>query len=201
MFTGLIEALGVLTRREEADGGFALTISAPFSSELVVGESVACSGVCLTVTSCDQDGFSADVMPETVAMTTLGEIPVGATVNLERAVRADSRLGGHIVQGHVDGVGRITARRPGQRWDEVDIEVDAALAPFIAYKGSIAVDGISLTVSATMPTGFTVSLIPETLSSTTLGSTPVGGRVNIETDVLARYVARAREFIVEEAHA
>ncbi|MDU0969002.1 MAG: riboflavin synthase [Actinomycetaceae bacterium] len=190
MFTGLVEAKGRLAARQATDGAAIVTIEAPFAGQLAEGDSVAVSGVCLTVIDHTDQVFRADVMPETLQMTTLGDVPEGGSVNLERALEAGARLGGHVVQGHVNGVGTIVERRPGPRWDEVTIEVPADLAPYIAYKGSVTVDGVSLTVSGVTDSTFQVSLIPATLADTTLGERAEGDRVNIETDVLARYVER-----------
>ncbi|MBD3689097.1 riboflavin synthase [Nanchangia anserum] len=190
MFTGLVEATGRLCRRVSVEGAAVVTIEAPFAADLAEGDSVSTAGVCLSVTSHTAQTFTADVMPETLAVTTLASLPEGTRVNLERALAANGRLGGHLVQGHVDGIGVVTACRPGPRWDEVDITCDVDVARYIAYKGSIAIDGVSLTVSAVTDNGFTVSLIPTTLEATTLGEIGVGTRVNLETDVMARYAER-----------
>lgn len=198
MFTGLVEATGRLNRRRVTEGAAIVEIAAPFAADLTIGESVATAGVCLTVTAHTADAFTADVMPETLRMTTLGELEEGARVNLERALVAGARLGGHLVQGHVDGVGEVCSRRPGPRWDEVDVACGHDVARYIAYKGSVTLDGVSLTVSGVSARGFTVSLIPATLEATTLGEAGVGTRLNIETDVLARYVERLSQVTVEE---
>jgi riboflavin synthase len=156
-----------------------------------LGDSIAVSGVCLTVADLPGDGtFVVDVMPESLERTALGDLAPGSPVNLERAVRADARLGGHVVQGHVDGVGTVRRRTPGPRWDEVEIALDPTLARYVAEKGSVAVAGVSLTVTAVGDDWFGVSLIPTTLAATTLGTAEVGSRVNLEVDVLAKYVER-----------
>jgi riboflavin synthase len=162
-----------------------------------LGTSIAVSGVCLTVVEHFEGGFTADVMAETLARSTIGDLGPGDRVNLERALRADARLDGHIVQGHVDGTGTITDRIPGERWEVVRIALPADLSRYVASKGSIAVDGTSLTVvevfDAVTPgtaAAFTVSLIPETLARTTLGTAKVGSAVNLEVDVIAKYVER-----------
>ena len=159
-------------------------------SDVTHGASIAVNGVCLTVVDHDAETFAVDVMAETLARSCLSALVPGARVNLERAVRADGRLGGHIVQGHVDGTGRVTAREPGDRWEVVTIAVPQELQRYVVQKGSIAVDGVSLTVSALVPGGLQVSLIPATLAATTLGAAPVGTCVNLEVDVLAKYVER-----------
>ena len=154
------------------------------------GDSIAVEGVCLTVVSVTGDTFEADVMRETLDRTSLGDLGVGERVNLERAVTPQTRLGGHLVQGHVDGTGRVVSREPGERWDLVRIALPRELARYVASKGSIAVDGISLTVVAVGDDEFTVSLIPETLRRTTLGAKQPGAVVNLEVDVVAKYVER-----------
>jgi riboflavin synthase len=201
MFTGIIEEIGTIeglergggTPTASGDGPDArLTVRGPMvASDARLGDSIAVSGVCLTVTDLPGDGtFSVDVMPESLRRTALGDLAVGSPVNLERAVRADSRLGGHIVQGHVDGVGMIVQRTPGPRWDDVEIDLAPELARYVAEKGSITVSGVSLTVTHVRDDGFGVSLIPTTLKATTLGGLAPGAGVNIEVDVLAKYVER-----------
>jgi len=169
-----------------------LTVRGPLAtSDARPGDSIAVSGVCLTVAELPGDGtFTADVMPESLRRTALGALAPGAPVNLERAVRADARLGGHVVQGHVDGVGHVLSRAPGPRWDEVEIALPAGLAGYVAEKGSIAVSGVSLTVTHVTDDSFGVSLIPTTLAGTTLGTLAPGDPVNLEVDVLAKYVER-----------
>lgn len=191
MFTGLVATTGTVRSLTAVDGAARLTVSTPALRDVAVaGASIAVDGVCLTVAEPMADGFVADVMPETLRRTTLGELSPGERVNLEPALRAGDPLGGHIVQGHVDGVGRVERRRPGPRWDEVTIAIDPALARYVAEKGSIAVDGVSLTVSAVTDDAFAVSLIPTTLAATTLGGLAPGDPVNIEVDVIAKYVER-----------
>lgn len=191
MFTGLVEEVGTVRGREDVDGAARLHLAATTVTEdLAVGDSVAVAGVCLTVTDHDAGGFTADVMPESLARTTLGTLAAGAPVNLERAVRADARLGGHIVQGHVDGVGTVVSRTPGPRWDEVEIALPAHLARYVAEKGSVAVEGVSLTVTHVSDASFGIALIPTTLAATTLGTLAVGAAVNLEVDVVAKYVER-----------
>ena len=191
MFTGLVEEVGTVRGREDVDGAARLHLAATTVTEdLAVGDSVAVAGVCLTVTDHDAGGFTADVMPESRARTTLGTLTAGAPVNLERAVRADARLGGHIVQGHVDGVGTVVSRTPGPRWDEVEISLPAPLARYVAEKGSVAVEGVSLTVTHVSDASFGIALIPTTLAATTLGTLAVGAAVNLEVDVVAKYVER-----------
>lgn len=198
MFTGIVEEVGAivaldLTATGDGPGGDArLTVRGPLVvSDAGLGDSIAVAGVCLTVADLPGDGtFAVDVMPETLRRTALGDLVPGSPVNLERAVRADARLGGHIVQGHVDGVGTVRRRAPGPRWDEVEITLDPALARYVAEKGSVAVSGVSLTVTTVGPDWFGVSLIPTTLADTTLGGAAVGTQVNLEVDVLAKYVER-----------
>jgi riboflavin synthase len=203
MFTGIIEELGRITRVERSADAARITVHGPRAVEGAKhGDSIAVSGVCLTVVDFDEQGFTADVMAQTLAMSTLDEARDGLAVNLERAARLGDRLGGHIVQGHIDGTARVLEVRPGEAWRVVRFSLDAAHAPLVVDKGSIAVDGVSLTVSA-VGTGtaddpaaewFEVSLIPETLQATTLGERRVGDRVNLETDILARHVARLHQF-------
>ncbi|MPV38909.1 riboflavin synthase [Georgenia subflava] len=191
MFTGLVEEVGTVRDREQVDGAVLLHVAATaVTVDLSDGDSVAVAGVCLTVVDHHAGGFTADVMPESLARTTLGALGPGAPVNLERAVRADGRLGGHLVQGHVDGVGTVLRRTPGPRWDEVEIAVPATLARYVAEKGSIAVEGVSLTVTHVTQDSFGVALIPTTLAVTTLGTLVTGGLVNLEVDVVAKYLER-----------
>ncbi|KZS60740.1 riboflavin synthase [Mycobacterium ostraviense] len=195
MFTGIVEELGEVIARDTLTDAARLTIRGPVvTSDAGHGDSIAVNGVCLTVVEVLPDGqFTADVMAETLNRSSLGDLRAGSRVNLERAAALNSRLGGHIVQGHVDGTGEIVARTPSQHWEVVRIEVPATLARYIVEKGSITVDGISLTVSglgAEPRDWFEVSLIPTTRELTTLGSAPVGTRVNLEVDVLAKYVER-----------
>lgn len=191
MFTGIVEELGTVTALETADESARLTVQGPgVVADAVHGASIAVDGVCLTVVDTGTDSFTVDVMHETLTRSTLGGLAAGDRVNLERAVRATDRLGGHIVQGHVDGVGEITDRTPGEAWEIVRVAVPATVNRYVVEKGSIAVDGVSLTVSAHGPDWFEISLIPTTLEATTLGSKKPGERVNLEVDVIAKYVER-----------
>ncbi|QZA05958.1 riboflavin synthase [Mycolicibacter heraklionensis] len=195
MFTGIVEELGELVGREDLADAARLVIAGPtVTSDARHGDSIAVNGVCLTVVDVQPGGrFSADVMRETLDRSSLGSLQVGSPVNLERAAALNSRLGGHIVQGHVDGTGRVLARTPGQHWEVVRIGLPASLARYVVEKGSITVDGTSLTVSglgADPDDFFEVSLIPTTLELTTLGRAAVGTLVNLEVDVIAKYVER-----------
>lgn len=189
MFTGLIEEVGVVRRLERTARGGRLSVAAKTVLEGTrVGDSLAVSGACLTVVGLDDSGFVVECMPETLTHTTLGEAHVGTLVNLERSLPVGGRLGGHLVLGHVDAVGEVTAVRPqGMAW-EVRISLPGQLVGCVAPKGSIAVDGISLTVIEVERTAFKVGIIPHTMAATTLGRVRVGQRVNLEADVLARYV-------------
>lgn len=193
MFTGLIEATGRIARLEPAAAGRRLRIEAPLAAELRAGESISVSGVCLTVTASDADGFSAEVSPETLRVTSLGSMAVGRGVNLERPLRADARLGGHFVLGHVDAVGRVATLRPDGECYWLDVEVPSALAPLLVSKGSIAIDGISLTVAALSQKAVGVQIVPFTWTCTTLKDARVGDAVNLEADVIGKYVARLME--------
>lgn len=197
MFTGIVEELGEVVAIERGPESAVLTIRGPLvTADATHGASIAVNGVCLTVVTRDGDTFAVDVMAETLARSSLGALAPGDRVNLERAMRADGRFGGHIVQGHVDGTATILDRRPGDRWEVVACTLSPALARYVVEKGSITVDGVSLTVSAVDPGGpdrpgtFEVSLIPTTLELTTLGRKRVGDPVNLEVDVLAKYVER-----------
>ena len=190
MFTGIVESLGSVHELEELVDAARLTVDGEGLAGLAGGESVAVNGVCLTVAEIRLSGFTADVMLETLRRTTLGSLHVGDGVNLERSVTPTTRLGGHIVQGHVDGIATVVATRPSDHWREVDLEVPADLLPYVVEKGSIALDGVSLTVASISERVVGVSLIPETLARTTFGSRAVGEGVNVEVDVLAKYVER-----------
>jgi riboflavin synthase len=196
VFTGIVEEVGTLVVREEQSDAAVLRIRAARTLEDVkLGDSIAVNGVCLTVTAVDGDVWSTDVMAETLRRSSLGAAGVGDPVNLERAVTPHTRLGGHLVQGHVDGVGSILARTPGEHWEVVRIGLPPALARYVVEKGSIAVDGVSLTVSGVNAADsaepwFEVSLIPTTLRETTLGVRAPGDPVNLEVDVIAKYVER-----------
>jgi riboflavin synthase len=194
VFTGIIEELGVVEGVEDQGDAVRLTVRGPHVvADAGLGDSISVNGCCLTVAERDSERFTADVMRETLELTSLGGLEAGGRVNLERAVTASKRLGGHIVQGHVDGTGAVVRRSPSQHWDVVEISIPAVLARYLVPKGSITVDGISLTVvdvnDGTDPT-FTVSLIPETLARTTLGLKRPGDPVNLEVDVIAKYVER-----------
>jgi riboflavin synthase len=194
MFTGLVEEAGTVARIEERAPGRRLWIAArAVLDDLKVGDSIAVDGCCLTAAAVEPDGFAADAVPETIARTTLGGWRVGDRVNLERAVRADTRLGGHLVQGHVDGVGTIRAVTPEGEGRRVTIELPAALARFVAEKGSLAVDGVSLTVAAIEGARCEIALIPHTLAVTGAAGWSAGRLVNLEVDLIARYVARLLE--------
>jgi riboflavin synthase len=191
MFTGLVEDLGVVTRVDETADGVRLAVRTKLASQLSEGDSIAVNGVCLTaVGMCGGELFGADVMRETLRRSSLAELEPGSTVNLELALRADARLGGHIMQGHVDGVGAVRSVTQDGFSRVVEIAADPELLRYVVEKGSIAVDGISLTVSAVGDDFFAVSLIPETLERTTLGAADVGRPVNLEVDVLAKYVEK-----------
>ena len=191
MFTGIVEELGVVEALVDQDDAVRLTVRGPHVTlDAGLGDSIAVNGCCLTVAERDQETFTADVMRETLDKTSLGGLTPGDRVNLERAVTPQTRLGGHIVQGHVDGTGEIVRRTPSEHWEVVEISLPAAIARYLVAKGSITVDGISLTVVAVGDSSFTVSLIPETLARTTLGFKEPGDRVNLEVDVIAKYVER-----------
>ncbi len=190
MFTGLVEALGTVRRIDTAGAGRQLVVTAPFAAELALGESVAVNGACLTVVERDADGFRFEIGPETLVRTNLGEFKPGDRVNLERSLRLSDRLGGHLVQGHVDGLGSIAERHRDGEWEMVWFAAPAALTAQMVAKGSIAVDGISLTLVDVTANRFSVALIPHTLACTTLGFKPVGTTVNLETDLLAKYVQK-----------
>lgn len=197
MFTGIIEEVGEVVAVEPRGDSAVLTIRASqISDDISHGASIAVDGVCLTVvgwTTGDTIDIQFDVMGETLKRSAVGTRTVGDRVNLERAVRAAARLDGHVVQGHVDGTGVVVSRTPGDEWEAVRFGLPAELARFVAEKGSIAVDGVSLTVSGVGPDWFEVGLIPETLRATTLGDKAPGDPVNLEVDVLAKYVARLME--------
>src|SRR5262245_28934910 len=191
MFTGIIETLGRIERIEVSTSGHGrvMRIATPIASELKLGESISINGVCLTVTAADASGFNIEVSPETLRVTSLGALTVGAPVNLGRALRADARLGGHFVLGHVDGVGRITASVLEGAFTSLEVECPAAVVRYLIPKGSIAIDGISLTIAQLTGSRVRIQLVPYTLSHTTLGVSRVGDVVNVEADVLGKYVA------------
>ena len=191
MFTGIVEELGRVVSVEPGEDSAVLRVHGTLvTSDATHGASIAVNGVCLTVVEHDAESFSVDVMAETLRRSSLGALSVGDPVNLERAMAASSRFGGHIVQGHVDGTATVTAREPGDRWEVVTFTLPPSLARYVVEKGSITVDGVSLTVSAITDDTFSVSLIPTTLDLTTLGHKGVGATVNLEVDVLAKYVER-----------
>ena len=191
MFTGIVEELGTVAGIEDQGDAVRLTISAAtVLSDAELGASIAVNGCCLTVATLGAGEWTADVMLETLKRTSLHALSAGDQVNLERAVTPSTRLGGHIVQGHVDGVGRVISREPSEHWEVVTISLDPELARYVVEKGSIAVDGISLTVVSVTDDAFTVSLIPETLARTSLGFRAVGDEVNLETDIIAKHVEK-----------
>jgi riboflavin synthase len=196
MFTGIVEEVGRVVRLERSPGGAVLAVACDtVVTDARLGDSISVNGVCLTVTDLGagdgaSGGFRADLMGETVERTALADLGPGAPVNLERALRADARLGGHLVQGHVDGVAEVLAVEPHETWTVLRFALPPALTPYVAEKGSVAVDGTSLTVMAVDGDTFTVGLIPHTLAVTVLGARGVGDRVNLEVDVIARYVER-----------
>jgi riboflavin synthase len=194
VFTGIVEELGEVVAVERHGGSARLRVRGPrVAAAAEHGESIAVNGVCLTVIDAADGEFAADVMAETLRRSSLGALPPGRPVNLERAARLDSRLGGHLVQGHVDGVGEILERTPGEHWELVRVSLPAGLARYVVEKGSIAVDGVSLTVVDVSDAAFSVGLIPTTLDLTTLGRKQPGDPVNLEVDVLAKYVERLLE--------
>ncbi len=192
MFTGIIEGVGRLVARQPIGGDVRFTFnvgSLPFE-HVQMGESIAVNGVCLTVIAFDDSSFQADASTETLSLTTLGELGEGAPINLERAMRPTDRLGGHLVSGHVDGIGRVLAISEDARAQRWRFAAPAALLKYIAKKGSICVDGVSLTVNAVDGEGFEVALIPHTVANTAFAATGVGSQVNLEIDLVARYVER-----------
>jgi riboflavin synthase len=193
MFTGLVEALGELVENRSIAGGVRVRVASPLARELTPGESVAVNGVCLTVVIADGTEIHADVGPETLRVTTLGGLSPGSLLNLERPLRADGRFGGHIVQGHVDTIGRVEALRPEAEFHWLTVGFPRRLAPYIVHKGPIAIDGISLTVAALGEDRLDVQVVPYTVDHTNIKSLQVGDRVNLECDVLAKYVLRAAE--------
>ena len=196
MFTGLIQERGSVTTIVRAETSAQITIKAPqLAPQIKTGDSVSVDGVCLTATAVTADSFTADAMVQTLAITSLGKIEQGSEVNLELAARLDARMGGHIVQGHVDGTGTLVALTPGEQWMKCEVKVDKALLKYIVAKGSICFSGISLTVGEVNDetSVVTVWLIPETLERTTIGKKNAGDVINIEVDVLAKYVERMME--------
>ncbi len=205
MFTGIVEELGAILAVDETAVGseraVRVTIQGPLvSSDVTPGDSIAVSGVCLTVVDASSGCFTADVMRETLIRSTLHDVGAGTPVNLERAVTLQTRLGGHLVQGHVDGTGTVLRREHTPEWDVVEISLPAVLARYVVEKGSIAVDGVSLTIAAIGADSFSVSLIPTTLQRTTLGAKALGAAVNLEVDVMAKYAERLLGFATVEAN-
>jgi len=206
VFTGIVEELGTIVAVDETAVGseraVRVTIEGPLvSSDVVVGDSIAVSGVCLTVVDASSGRFTADVMLETLTRSTLHDAGVGTSVNLERAVTLQTRLGGHLVQGHVDGTGVVVRREHTPEWDVVEFSLPGELARYVVQKGSIAVDGVSLTIAAIGAESFSVSLIPTTLQRTTLGAKAIGAGVNLEVDVMAKYAERLLGLATVEGHA
>lgn len=205
MFTGIVEELGTIVTREDLDDAARITVRGPLvTSDASYGDSIAVNGVCLTVVEQTDDAFTVDVMAETLDRSSLGALDAGSRVNLERAMAAGGRFGGHIVQGHVDEVGEVVAVSPSENWTVVRIAIPPQVARYIVEKGSITVDGVSLTVSAVgTDTGrdwFEISLIPTTLSETNLGSAEPGRVVNLEVDVIAKYVERLQQYPAAAPH-
>ena len=193
MFTGLITELGSVQSISRGESSAIFTIAGPKSvTGLTIGDSIAVNGVCLTATSITDNSFTADVMIQTLNVTSLSDVQVGTPVNLELAAKLDMRMGGHIVQGHVDGVAEVVALTPGEKWAQLEITMPAALMKYVVAQGSITLDGVSLTVGALedATNGVTVWLIPETLANTNLSSKSAGSKINVEVDVLAKYVER-----------
>ena len=193
MFTGLIEAIGELIERKSTNGGVRLRVASPLAAELSPGDSLAVNGVCLTVILSENGELHADVGPETMSVTTLGTITRGSVVNLERQLRADSRLGGHFVQGHVDAMGQIEDLRGDADFHWLTVGFPSHLAPYLVHKGSIAVDGISLTVAGLGVDRFDVQVVPYSMTHTNLARAQLRDRVNLEVDMVGKYVVRAAE--------
>ena len=194
MFTGIVEELGRVAAIEPQADALRITIEGPIVvSDVARGDSIAVSGTCLTVVEFDDKGFTADVMQETLNLTSLAGIKVGDPVNLERAMTAATRFGGHVVQGHVDGLGEIISRTPSENWEIVKVRIPVELMKYIVLKGSITIDGVSLTVNEVGADFIGLSLIPETLKLTTLGSKQPGAKVNVEADVMAKHIERLLE--------
>ncbi|HET8603573.1 MAG TPA: riboflavin synthase [Marmoricola sp.] len=191
MFTGIVEELGTVVSLEDQGDAVRLTVEGPLvTTDSHLGDSIAVNGCCLTVAERDQEQLTFDVMRESLDKTSLGSLVEGARVNLERAVTPTTRLGGHLVQGHVDGTGALLRRTPSEHWEVVEVSLPADLSRYLVAKGSITVDGVSLTVVEVGDESFSVSLIPETLARTTLGSKEPGDAVNLEVDVIAKYVEK-----------
>lgn len=194
MFTGIITHIGIVNKIQKS-GDWRFTIAVPgFTHDLAIGASVACNGACLTVISKDEYGFSVQVSQETLARTTLGHWQEGERINLERALKAGDELGGHFVSGHVDGLAKLVKREPVGESLRLDFTVAPELGRFIAEKGSVTLDGVSLTVNTVDKAGFSINIIPHTQSATTLGSRKEGDAINLEIDIIARYLARLENF-------
>ena len=191
MFNGLIEARGAVSELTPIPDGFRVMVTTPLAADLALGESIAVNGVCLTVVETDSERFTAEISPETLRVTTLGIVQVGHSVNLERSMRADARIGGHFVQGHVDAVGQVNAIDHESDFHRVTVTFPPELAPYLVNKGSVAVDGISLTVAALEKSNFVVQIVPFTWEHTNLSNKTVGEAVNLECDIVGKYVARA----------
>ncbi|MEY3714551.1 MAG: hypothetical protein RJB59_354 [Actinomycetota bacterium] len=192
MFTGLVQGVGEVIAIAKAQDSALITFASDLAADLAVGDSISINGVCLTATEVKENSFTADVMVQTLKLTTLGSLVSGSKVNTELATRADARLGGHIVQGHVDGVAKVVASEPGDKWQRFVVQIPESLRRYVVNQGSICVDGVSLTVGEIedRTSLVTLWLIPETLAKTTLGQRKAGDFVNIEVDVLAKYVER-----------
>jgi riboflavin synthase len=194
MFTGIVEELGTISGVKDLGDSIRLQVSGELvRSDLAQGESISVNGVCLTAAELTEDGFIADVMQETLNRTSLRGIAVGDTVNLERAMSGAGRFGGHVVQGHVDGVGEIISRQPSDNWEVVKVRIPSELAKYVVHKGSITFDGVSLTVNDISDDVVSLSLIPETLRLTTLGQKGVGAKLNVEADILAKHIEKLIE--------
>jgi riboflavin synthase len=194
MFTGLIETVATVARVDPVESGYRLRLDTPLAAELQLGESVAVDGVCLTVTTRDDAGWDADIGPETTRVTTLGALRPGHRVNLERSMRADSRFGGHLVQGHVDATATVTAIRPDGESHWIEVGFPPELSPMFVPKGSVAVNGVSLTVATLDEARFSVMIIPVTWAHTNLSGLRAGAQVNLECDMVGKYVARAAQW-------
>ncbi|MDQ3611301.1 MAG: riboflavin synthase [Actinomycetota bacterium] len=200
MFTGIVEELGEVVAVQDLGQASRLHVRGPLvTSDAAVGDSIAVNGVCLTVVTSENGAFTADVMAETLRRSSLGALSAGSKVNLERSVRITDRLGGHVVLGHVDGTGQLLEVRPAEHWTVVTVSLPGDLGRYVVEKGSITVDGVSLTVSAVGPDRFEISLIPTTLGRTTLGSKGLGDPVNLEVDILAKHVEKLLQANKESA--
>ena len=192
MFTGLVQDVAIIEEIVRREDSSVLTIKTRLAAMMGVGDSISINGVCLTATSIQGEAITVDVMVQTLKLSNIGSLVTGQSVNAELATRADSRLGGHVVQGHVDGVGRVITNEPGEKWQKFEVQIPQKLIKYVVNQGSICVDGVSLTVGNIddISCNVTLWLIPETLEKTTLGSRKLGDEVNIEVDVLAKYVER-----------